>query len=820
MANKDNNKNTDEIKARTVVERDIRKEMEESYLDYAMSVIVARALPDVRDGLKPVQRRILYAMAGMGLSSGAKTRKCAAVIGEVLGKYHPHGDAAVYDALVRMAQPFSLRYPLVVGQGNFGNIDGDSAAAMRYTEAKLTPLAESLLADIEKDTVRFADNYDGTRQEPRVLPASAPNLLLNGTVGIAVGMATAIPPHNLTEVVDAAIMVAEDPEVPLKHILKVVKGPDFPTGGILYGGKDIGQAYAQGSGPMVVRGRAEIEKKGKRHRIVISEIPYEVRKAALVVQIAELVRDKKLEGVRDVRDESDKEGLRIVVELKPDVVPQRVLRTLYKRTYLQKTYHLNLIALVDGIQPRMLSLKAVLEEYVKHRREVIRRRSEYEKRKAEERAHILEGLDKALSKIDAVIRVIKGADSREDAHEKLKKKFSLSDAQAGAILSMPLASLARLEREKIKAELGEKKKRIKELTAILKSKKKLTGVLVNELKEVKEKFGDERRTQVVKEHAREISDEELIPSKQVVILLTTEGYVKRMASKTFQVQHRGGKGVIGVDLAEGEQVAHFAIADTHDYIFFFTSRGRVFRIKAHEIPKATRKSRGRSLVNFVGLASKERVTALLALPKESDNGGNVTLVTRDGVVKRVSVEALANIRRSGLNVINLKGDDELYWALRTGGKDEILLVTARGMSIRVAEKEIRVMGRSAAGVRGISLKKDDTVAGAGVIRNDGDAEHLLILSEKGYGKRVKLSAYRAQRRGGKGLKTLAVSGTTGNVVGTAIVPKEAKEIIAVSKKGKTLRVSLKEVRVLGRTARGTRLMKLGKDDHVASFSLL
>ncbi len=807
-----------------IVTRDIREEMEQSFLEYAMSVIVDRALPDVRDGLKPVHRRILYTMREMGLTHSAKFRKSAAVVGDVMGKYHPHGDQAIYDTMVRMAQDFAMRYPLILGQGNFGDIDGDSAAAMRYTEAKMTILAELLLADIEKDTVDYIDNYDGTRKQPTVLPAGIPNLLLNGSSGIAVGMATNIPPHNLGEIVDALILLAKKPKTPIEEILEIIQGPDFPTAGIIYGKKDIAQAYAQGIGPIVVRGQAEIvesDRRGESYDILITQIPYEIKKAAMIEQIANMVRDKKIEGIRDIRDESDRDGMRVVIELKSDVIPQRILNVLYKRTNLQRTYHLNMLALVDGLQPKVLSIKEVLEEYLKHRREVITRRSKYELQKAKDRAHILEGLDKALSKIDAVIKVIKAAASKEDAHTKLMKKFTLSDVQASAILALPLSALARLEREKIKAELGEIEKSMKELLAILKDAKNLTVLMIDELKEVREKHADERKTKVVKSRLGEISDEDLIPDKQVAIVLTSEGYVKRIPPDAFNTQRRGGKGVTGVGLKEDENVEHFTIANTHDTILFFTSRGRVFKSPAYEIPEASRTSRGRALVNFIALSRGENITALVAVPKDESGAGNIILVTEGGIAKRMEATQLLNIRRNGLNAINVRPGDSLGWVVRTDGNDDVLLVTRRGMSLRFLETDLRKMGRAASGVRGIMLKEGDTVAGVGVVKKEFEkAARLVIVAEKGYGKQVNMTQYRKQRRGGRGIKTLSVTTNTGEVVDVAIIDDSAEELIAVSAKGKTIRTLLKEVRVLSRPARGARIMKLGAGDRLASFSVL
>jgi DNA gyrase subunit A len=675
-------------------------------------------------------------------------------------------------------------------------------------------------------------------------------------VGIAVGMATSIPPHNLGELMDALIHLALHPNASLEDILTFVRAPDFPTGGVLFGARDIAQAYAQGVGSMVLRGRTEIVEERRHRAIVVTEIPYEVRKAALIEQIARCVREKRIEGIRDVRDESDKEGLRIVIELRSEASPQRVLNALFKLTDLQRTYHLNLLALVDGIQPRVLSLKDVLSEYLAHRREVIRRRSAYDLQRAQERSHILEGLAKALSKIDAVIRTIKLSRSRDDAHGALKRKFRLSDAQASAILALPLASLARLEREKIAAELGEQRKRIRELTEILKDPKKLTSVVVAEMRALKERFADERRTEVVAESPGEIKDEDLIPEAQTVIALTSEGYVKRMAPTAFHIQRRGGKGVVGVGVSEEERVSHFTVANTHDTILFFTDRGRVFKTPAYEIPEASRTSRGRAIVNLVALSGNERVAAIVAIPKAKKASGTIVLVTRLGIVKRVDIARLANIRRNGLSIMTVRAEDALGWAVVTSGEDELLIVTRKGMALRFSEREIRTMGREATGVRGIALRHGDAVSGVAVIGKDlmgaglvssssergkalqGGSRHALqrdsghalrpalrqacatIVTEGGFGKRVALSSYRKQRRGGRGSRTITVNEKTGLVVDVAIARPDAEELIAVSSNGKTLRVRLGDIRLLGRTAQGTRIMRLSDHDTLASFSVL
>ncbi|OGD40108.1 DNA gyrase subunit A, partial [Candidatus Azambacteria bacterium RIFCSPLOWO2_02_FULL_44_14] len=650
-----------------IKQRSIADEMQEAYLDYAMSVIVARALPDVRDGLKPVHRRILYAMHELGLTAGAKFVKSARIVGEVLGKYHPHGDIAVYDSLVRLAQSFNLRYPLVRGQGNFGSLDGDGAAAQRYTEAKMTAIAEELLADIEKETVNFVDNYDASRQEPTVLPARIPQLLLNGTVGIAVGMATNIPPHNLTEVVDATMHLIKHPRAATEDLLQFVKGPDFPTGGIIYSKKDIAEAYATGRGPMITRGRAEItETKTGHAQILITEIPYQVNKASLIEKIAELVHEKRIEGIRDLRDESDKDNLvRIVIELKNDAHPNKILNNLYKFTDLQRTFHMNMLALVDGIQPQVLSLKAVLENYLKHREVVVIKRTKYDLKRAEERAHILEGLKKALDHIDEIIRTIKKSEDKEDAHKNLVSKFKLTPIQASAILEMKLQTLAGLERKKIEDELVEKRKLIKELTLILKNRDRVLDIIYEELEEIKKKYGDERRTQIVATALGEIKEEDLVPQEETLVALTQSGYIKRMNPTLLRAQHRGGKGVTGIATREEDAVTHFVASRTHDNALFFTNTGRVFQTKVWETPEASRQSRGKALVNFLALGSGEQVNAILTYDEKASKAKGsdkyFVMATQNGMMKKTAIEEFHSVRRSGLIAIKLRKDDNLRW---------------------------------------------------------------------------------------------------------------------------------------------------------------
>lgn len=808
-----------------VESRPIVDEIQESYLDYAMSVIIARALPDVRDGLKPVHRRILYAMWSIGLRSSSKFRKSATVVGEVLGKYHPHGDAAVYDSLVRMAQDFSIRYPLIKGQGNFGSMDGDSAAAMRYTEAKLAPISEELLFDIEKDTVNFVPNYDGSQQEPAVLPAKLPGLLLNGSMGIAVGMATNIPPHNLSEVCDGINHLIDNPNCEIDDLMKFIKGPDFPTGATIFDVKEIQKAYASGKAGIVIRGKAEVvEAKKGLFNILITEVPYQVNKAVLVEKIAQLVKDKKIEGIKDLRDESDREGVRVVIELKKDAYPKKILNQLYKMTQLQDTFHVNMLALVDGLQPKVLNLKMILEEYVKHRQEVVKRRTQFELNKAEERAHILEGLMIALNKIDAVIKVIKQSKDREVAKVNLIKKFKLTERQSIAILEMKLQSLANLERMKIETELKEKKKLIKELKAILASPKKILGLIKEELKEIKEKFGDERRTNIVKHGVGEFSAEDLIPNEPTIVTITKEGYIKRLPPETFKAQTRGGKGVIGLTTKGEDVVEHFFTTMTHSDVMFFTTRGRVFQLKAYDVPIGTRTSRGQAIVNFLQLAPEEMISTVLPLEHLGDDKKYLIMVTEGGIVKKVNISDFENVRRSGLIAIRLRKDDTLERVRPSSGNDEVILVSALGQAIRFKEKGIRVMGRSAGGVRGMRLKKGDYIVGMDIIGKDLSKKdtQLLVVMKKGFGKRTNLSQYKTQGRGGSGIKTAKVTDKTGEIVASRIIDKDVMEnedLIVISEKGQVIRLSFKGVSVLGRATQGVRIMRFkAEDDSVSSIT--
>lgn len=803
--------------------RDIQTEMQESYLDYAMSVIVARALPDVRDGLKPVHRRILYAMHEMGLRHNVKFRKSAAVVGDVLGKYHPHGDLAVYDSMVHMAQLFAMRYPLIDGQGNFGSMDGDGAAAMRYTEARMTALAEEILLDLDKETVDWRDNYDATRKEPAVLPGKLPNLLLNGTLGIAVGMATDIPPHNLTEICDAIIKLIEDPEATTEDLMEFVKGPDFPTGGIIYDIAAIKNAYATGKGGIVMRAKTEIvETKTGAFQILIHEIPYRVNKATLLEKMADLVRDKKIEGIKDVRDESDKDGVRIAIDVKKDGLPNKILNQLFSFTQLQETFHLNMLALVDGIEPHVLNLKTVLEKYLEHRQIVVKRRTEYELKKAKERAHILEGLKKALDNIDAIINTIKKSPTKEEAKVNLMKKFKLTEIQTDAILEMRLQTLAGLERKKIDDELKEKKALIAELEKILASRKLILGIIKKEVEGMKEKYGDERRTAVIKNAIGTFSAEDLIPESNVIITITKSGYVKRLTPDTYKTQSRGGKGVIGQTLKEEDVVDKLISSNTHDDILFFTNKGRVFQTKVYELPEGSRVSKGQALVNFLQLQNNETAQAVLTFAKK-DAAKFLVMSTKNGLIKKVSREEFAKVRRSGMIAISLKGDDELKWVETSSGEDQIMLSTENGQAIRFSEKDVRPMGRNASGVTGMRLKKGDKIISMDVIRKEINVKDLevLIVTENGLGKKTEAVYYKVQKRGGSGIKTLKVTPKTGKIVAMYILNNaEEHDLVIISKAGQTIRTPLNAVSTLGRATQGVRVMRLDEGDKVASATVL
>ncbi|MFA6193524.1 MAG: DNA gyrase subunit A [Parcubacteria group bacterium] len=802
--------------------REITSEMKESYLAYAMSVIVSRALPDVRDGMKPVHRRILFAMRGLGLTHSAKYRKSALVVGDVLGKYHPHGDLAVYNTMVRLAQDFSMRYPLVDGQGNFGSMDGDNAAAMRYTEAKMTSLAEEMMADIEKETVDFVPNYDSSRQEPSVLPAKVPQLLLNGTMGIAVGMATSIPPHNLGELVDGIAYLIENPDCDVKDLTEFVKGPDFPTGGSIYNQADIAQTYLTGRGSIVCRAETEIvETKSGQFQIIVTEMTYSSNKAAMIEKMADLVKAGKLEGIKDLRDESDKDGVRIVIELKKEAFPKKVLNKLFTLTDLQKSFHVNMLALVDGIEPKVLNLKAMLEYFIAHRQVVVTRRTQYELRIAKERAHILEGLKKALDHIDAVIATIRKSATKELAHANLMKKFKLSDKQATAILEMRLQTLAGLERQKIEDELKEKMKLIKELEDLLKSPKKILGVIKTELAELKEKYADERRTRVVKSAVGEFKQEDLIPNEEAIIVFTEDNYVKRMNPSLYRVQRRGGKGVIGATTKEDDKIDMVVSAMTHDDLFFFTNTGKVFQTKAYEIPVSSRTAKGQAIVNFLQISPDEKITAIITIGKDSE-AKYLFMATKFGTVKKTAIEDFAKVRRSGLIALNLAKDDELRWIAPTTGRDEIIITTSAGQAIHFKETDVRGMGRTAAGVRGVNLKKDDAVVGMDVVLKNQKGNQLLVLTENGFGKRSDMKSYKIQRRGGSGIKTAKVTPKTGKLVCAHVINLDNLEadLIASSAKGQIIRVPLNTISVLGRATQGVRVMRLNGDDKIAATAVL
>ncbi len=796
------------------------EEIQQSFLSYAMSVIVDRALPDVRDGLKPVHRRILYSMWSTGLRSGARFKKCATVVGDVLAKYHPHGDLSVYDALARLVQDFSMRYPLVHGQGNFGSIDGDSPAAYRYTEAKLRPISEELLVDIDKDTVDFRGNYDGSNKEPSVLPAKLPNLLLNGTLGIAVGMATNIPPHNLTELCNAAAALIENPEISIDELMVHLSGPDFPTGGIIYDREAIRIAYTTGRGGIVMRAKTEIEEmKNGQFRILVTEIPYQVNKATLLEKIADLVNEKKVEGIRDLRDESNKEGIRIVVELKKDAYPKKVLNQLFKLTQLQDTFHVNMLALVDGIQPRVLTVKNILEEYVKHRQVVVRRRTQYDLTRAQERAHILEGLRIALLQIDEIIATIKKSKDKDEARVNLMTKFRLSELQSIAILEMRLQALANLERLRVEQEYDEKMKLIAELEAILKSEKRMRDIIKAEVLEIKGKYGDERRTTLVPHALGEFSMEDLIPQEETIVLLTSDGYVKRLPPDTFRTQHRGGKGVVGLATKEDDMVSQMITTNTHTEIMFFTSRGRVFRLKAYEVPEGSRTSKGQAIVNFLQLAPGETVT--VTLPMDDIEGEKyLVMVTKRGTIKKCALEEFANVRRSGLIAIGLDEGDDLIWVKPSSGSDDISLVTRQGQSIRFSEADVRAMGRTAAGVRGIRLHDKDEVVGMDVINPtlaDKGKLALFVVTANGMGKRTDVAEYKTQGRGGSGIRTARVTDKTGGVVGAYISSADdERDIVLISKKGIVVRTPFKNTPLLGRDTQGVRIMRFKEEGDTLS----
>ncbi len=809
------------IEARqTVVSREITTEMRESFIDYAMSVITDRALPDVRDGLKPVHRRILFAMNDMGLTSGAKSRKSAAVVGEVLGNYHPHGDVSVYEAMVKMAQDFTMRYPLVLGQGNFGNVDGDGAAAMRYTEAKMTKLSAEMLRDIDKETVNFIPNYDGTRKEPKVLPTSLPNLLLNGTLGIAVGMATNIAPHNLREIVDATSHLLENKDATTEDLLKFVTGPDFPTGGVAFNHKDIAHAYATGRGGVVVRGVAEVtENKAGQFQIIVTSIPYRVNKSDLLIRIADLWRDKKIEGIKAVRDESAKD-IRIVIELKGGSHPQNVLNQLYKHTQLEDTFHFNMVALVDGV-PQTLSLKGILEQFILHRTEVIRRRTEFDLRKALEREHILLGLKKALDHIEAIIKLIRASKDVPTAHAELMKQYKFSTIQASAILAMRLSTLAGLERKKIEDELKAIQELIEKLKAILASPKKILGIIKDELAEVREKYGDDRRTRIIKGGVQVLSVEDLIPDEENALVLTAGGYIKRTHPDEFRKQKRGGVGVVDLDTKEEDFVTTLLVTSTHADLLFFTNKGKAYQTKMYDIPEGRRATKGKSVMNFLPLMEGEKITSILPMPKEMKSStASLMMMTKQGVIKKCSAASFHDVRISGIIAIKLDAGDELISASFTDKGDSMIAVSAKGQSIHFKEADIREMGRTAMGVRGMKLGKGDVLISAETVSKTANSPTLMVISENGYGKRTDIDEYKLQNRGGSGIKTANVTAKTGQLISAKVFVTDEAEVVAISKKSQVIRVDAKEIPVLGRQTQGVRIMKLREGDAIASLICL
>ncbi|HEV7424446.1 MAG TPA: DNA gyrase subunit A [Candidatus Paceibacterota bacterium] len=822
---KDINEEESNVKARdSILQVDVVSEMKESYLAYAMSVITSRALPDVRDGLKPVHRRILFAMHEMGLTASARFRKSAAVVGDVLGKYHPHGDVAVYDSMVGMAQEFSYRYPFILGQGNFGSIDGDNAAAMRYTEAKMSKISSELLRDLEKETVDFRPNYDQTRKEPIVFPSSVPALLLNGTLGIAVGMATNIPPHNLSEVLDATTALIENEDATTEDLMQFIKGPDFPTGGIAYGHKDMLHAYSGGRGGVVCRGEAEItEDKNGNPQIVITSIPFRVNKSNLIMAIAELVQEKKLEGIKGLRDESTKD-IRIVIDLKNTAHPEKVLNYIYKNTQLESNFNFNIVALVDGV-PQTLSLKSILLEFISHRKEVVKRRSAYDLKKALEREHILLGLKKALDKIDQVIKIIRGSRNSGIAKVNLMKEFKFSDLQAAAILEMKLSKLAGLERQAVEDELKEKQKFIAEMKDILASPKRVLKIISDELKEIRTKYADERRTKIVKGGVKEISDEDLVPEKETMLVLTAGGYVKCTDPGEYRAQKRGGVGVIDLETKEEDFVTMLVSGSTHSNLLFFTNLGKVYQMKMYDIPEGRRATKGKSIMNFLSLSADEKVTSILTMPKDnSKTGTSLMLVTKNGTAKKMASASFKDVRRSGIISIRLDKGDQLISALITEKGDEVMIATADGQSIRFKESDVREMGRTAGGVTGIRLGKGDEVIGVDVIKSTqqktAEKAAFLTMSANGFGKKTDIKEYKVQKRGGSGVKTAKVTSKTGKLIVAKVLSGEEQELIAMSKKGQVIRTALKDISSLGRQTQGVTIMRLRAGDGIASLACI
>lgn len=817
---KDENADAPEVLANgDVIQHNIVSEMKDSYLDYAMSVITMRALPDVRDGLKPVQRRVLFVMHELGLSAGAKFRKCAKIAGDTSGNYHPHGETNVYGALVNMAQDFGMRYPFIQGQGNFGSVDGDPPAAMRYTEARLEKISAELIRDIEKDTVDWRPNYDGTRKEPIVLPAAVPSLLLNGTLGIAVGMATNIAPHNLRELTDATMHLIDNPKASTEDLFAFVKGPDFPTGGMVFNEKDIHHAYATGRGGVVTRGHAEIVDEKGGSQIVITSLPYRVNKATLITAIADLVRDKKIEGIKGLSDLSTSD-IKIVVDLKGSAHPQKVLNYLYKHTQLEDTFHFNMVALVDGI-PQTLSLKSMLQEFIAHRKDVVTRRTQFELNKAEAREHILLGLKKALDNIDKIITLIRAAKDAPTAHAQLMQTFKFSEKQATAILEMRLQKLAGLERKKVEDELKEIQKLIADLKALLGSEKKIFTVIKKELTAIVEKYGDDRRTKVIKHGVKSISVEDLIPEEESVLVLTAGGYLKRTNPDEYRAQKRGGVGVIDLNTKEEDFVTQLLTTNTHSDLLFFTDTGKVYQIKMYDVPEGKRSTRGKSIMNFLSLSGEEKVSSVIAMPKSvKEKDQSLLMVTKKGVVKRVAAKSFHDVRTSGIIAIKLAAGDELMSASFVSDKDTVTLVTQKGQSIRFKTTDIREMGRSAGGVRGVTLGSGDSVVSAVVIKDTYEKPTLLVISENGFGKQTALTEYKIQKRGGSGIKTAQVTAKTGKIISAQVIFEEGSELVAMSQKGQVIRTAVEGVAKLGRQTQGVRIMKLRDKDSIASLICL
>ena len=807
----------DDPEVRGIEKSTVESVMEDSFLKYSMSVIIDRALPDVRDGLKPVNRRILYAMNKNGWRAPHATVKSAKIVGEVMGNYHPHGDSSIYDAMVNLAQPWKMRYTLVEGQGNFGSMDGDEPAASRYTEARMDKVGSELLSDIEKETVDFRDNFDGTEKEPVVLPAAVPNILLNGQMGIAVGMATNIPPHNLGEVVDATVAQIDNPEITLDELLTHIKGPDFPTGAEVYGGAPMHQAYETGRGSVTIRAVANIEeRKNGRYSIVITEVPYGMSKENFVDKVRELVLAKKITHIADARDESARGKVRVVIELKKDAYPKKILNQLYKLTGLQTSFHYNVLALVNGIQPRVMGLKEILAEFIKHRQGVIRRRTEFELRKAKERAHILEGLKIALDHIDEVIKTIR--ESYDDADKRLMDRFGLSEIQAAAILAMQLRRLQGLERDKIEDELRQLHELIRKLEAILADENEILRVVKEELVAMKEKYGDERRSKIINHELGKFSDEELIPEEDAVVLLTTENYIKRTLASDYRKQNRGGKGKRGMTTKEEDIIAQIVPASTHDYLLFFTNKGRIFRLKTYEVPAAGLNAKGVAAVNLLQLQPEEKITAIIKHEKGSKDTGYLFMATKNGTVKKTPLEDYANIRTNGLIAIKLDDGDELRWIKKTDGENDVIISTSAGQAIRFNEKDARPMGRSARGVRGVRLRPNDCVVGMDIVTSDGQT--LLVISEKGFGKRTKAANFPTHKRGGVGIKAAVVTAKTGPIISVQTIDPGMTDAILVSQNGQTIRLSLKDIKLLGRTTQGVTIMRLDGNDAVSSIGLM